>query len=461
MPSDTISATDRLPLKVCLGFGVGTVGVSIMLNGVTAYLPAFMSTVLGKDAAVAGYLLMLSKLYDAFADIVIGHLSDKTKSRWGRRRPYLLVGAFVSAASFFAIFSPPDLGERALTFYMFAALVVYSTGYSLFNVPYMAMPSEMTGSRYERSRLLSFRTVFVSIGQVLAMAGTAALISAGGGDAGGYKLMAYVMTLVIGSAMIASFFGTAAAPQLDVAERPRQSFKGGFRLILANRPFCFLIGAKICQFLSFASVETTSLLFMLNVLELGYVGQMELAIAMNIMSALSMPGWLWVERRMGKRNAYIIALAIMSCTSLSWLVATPDMGLSGLIVRGIGGGAGAGGMILFSISMLSDALAYDRDLTGMQREGLLSSVVAVVEKTSFAFGVALVGIMLSRAGYVPTRDGEIIRQPETAITALYLAFAAIPVVLAVFNTIFISFYKLGGRYQTPVIPPDLDPEPAV
>ena len=87
MSPDTQLSDSRVPLPVCLGFGIGTVGVSIMLNGVTAYLPAFMSTVLGKDAATAGYLLMLSKLYDAFADVAIGHLSDRTRSRWGRRRP--------------------------------------------------------------------------------------------------------------------------------------------------------------------------------------------------------------------------------------------------------------------------------------------------------------------------------------------------------------------------------------
>ena len=183
----TEPVADRVPLSLCLGFGIGTVGVSIMLNAVTAYLPAFMSTVLGKDAATAGYLLMISKLYDAFADVAIGNLSDRTRSRWGRRRPFLLAGALISALSFFAIFSPPQLGDHAFTLYMLAVLVAYSTGYSLFNVPYMAMPSEMTGSRYERSRLLSFRTVFVSIGQLLAMAGTAALISAGGGGYHGYR----------------------------------------------------------------------------------------------------------------------------------------------------------------------------------------------------------------------------------------------------------------------------------
>jgi GPH family glycoside/pentoside/hexuronide:cation symporter len=447
--TETAAATglpDRLPVKVCLGFGVGTVGVSIMLNAVTAYFPAFMSTVLGQSTELAGYLLMASKLYDAVADIVIGMMSDRTRSRWGRRRPFLLAGALVSALSFLMIFAAPEMGDRALMLYMLAALVLYSTGYSLFNVPYMAMPSEMTGSRYERSRLLSFRTVFVSLGQILAMAGTAAVISHGGGGAAGYLTMGWVMALVIGTAMALSFFGTAAAPVLAVAAGPVEKVAIDWRAVWRNRPFCLLMGAKICQFLAFAGLATTSLLFMLNVLHLGYAGQMQLALAQNLSTGLSMPVWLWLERRMGKRNAYMIGIALMSLGSLSWLtVGASGVGTPGLILRGILAGVGAGGMILLSISMLSDALAHDREVTGLRREGLLSSITAVIEKASFALGVALVGILLNLAHYLPTRNGELVTQPDSAITALYAGYVGIPVLLFLCNAAFIFFYPLGGR----------------
>jgi GPH family glycoside/pentoside/hexuronide:cation symporter len=283
------------------------------------------------------------------------------------------------------------------------------------------------------------------------MAGTAALISSGGGGAAGYRVMGLTMALVIGGAMVLSFFGTARAPHLDVAKRDGtpQLDRGALRLLIANRPFCLLAAAKVFQFLSFASVATTSLLFMLNVLQIGYTGQMLLAITQNVASALSMPAWLWLERRMGKRNAYLIGIAIMSVTSLSWLTAGAGIGTAELVIRGIASGVGSGGMILLSISMLSDTLAYDRELTGMQREGLLSSVIAVIEKTTFALGVAIVGFALSQAHYLPTRNGQIIQQPASAVTALYLCFAVVPVLLFAGNALCILFYRLGDRY-TPV-----------
>jgi len=445
------SSDPKLPLSVCLGFGVGTVGVSVMLNAVTAYFPAYMTTVLGRDAAIAGYLLMLSKLYDAIADVVIGSMSDRTRSRWGRRRPFLLVGAFVSAISYLMIFSPPTLTEDMIPIYMFVALVIYSTGYSLFNVPYMAMPSEMTGSKYQRSRLLSIRTVFVSIGQTLSMAGTAALIQWGGGGAAGYQIMGLTLALIIFMAMVLSFFGTAKAPHIEMDNKHVPLSLASLKLLWANKPFLLIVAAKIFQFLSFASVATTSLLYMLNVLNAGYSGPVKLGLASNIATAFSMPLWLWVERRLGKKNAYICAISLMALMSLSWLLADRSIDLWGFIWRGVLSGVGAGGMILLSISMFSDTLAHDREVTGLRREGLLSSVIAVIEKTTFALGVALVGIYLSYAHYLPTTNGQIIEQPASAVTALTFCFTLLPVIFAACNVACISFYSIGGRY-TPVPP---------
>src|SRR5690606_10449391 len=134
------------------------------------------------------------------------------------------------------------------------------------------------------------------------------------------------------------------------------------RLILRNRPYMLIVGAKIFQFLAFASVATTSLLFKLNVLLVGYMGLMQLALAQNIASALSMPFWLWMERQWGKRDAYISARLPMIVGQLSWFVADSSSTLWGLIGPGIPSGVASGGMILPSISMFADSLAHDRGI---------------------------------------------------------------------------------------------------
>lgn len=442
---DPVAAAQRLSVATCLGFGVGTVGVSIMLNAVTPYFPAFMSTVLGQSPALAGTLLTLSKLYDAVADILIGRLSDRTRSRWGRRRPYLLIGAVVSAGSFLMLFTPPKLDDFWLLVYMSLGLIIYSTGYSLFNVPYMTMPSEMTDGYHERTRLLGYRMVFVSIGQVLSGAGTAALIQRGGGGAAGYELMGWVMALIIFGAMTAAFFGTAKARAIERSHAPARLPGGQVALLLKNRPFMLLATAKVFQFFGFSSVAVTGLLFLLNVVHVGYEGQATLALCQNVCTFLSLPFWVRAGRVIGKRNTYLIGVGLFVLGALVWANAEPGITTLGIVLRGIPSGIGAGAMLLMAISMLADTMAYDRRLTGLHREGLLSGIIAVLEKTSFALGAAVIGWMLSAAKYVPTVGGQLVEQPESAIRALYLTFSLIPAGIFALNLLCIWFYDLDEK----------------
>jgi len=434
----------RLSIGVCLGFSVGTVGVSIMLNTVTSFYPAFMSTVLGQSPEIAGYLLMISKLADAVIDVVVGSMSDNARTRWGRRKPFLLAGALLSAVSFLMLFAPPVLGQGALMAWMIAALLIYSTAYSLFNVPYMALPSELTDGFHERTRLISFRTVFVSIGQVLALAGTAALVQSGGAGRGGYATMGLVMALIIGGAMTATALSIPVrhAPEGMQRATSHMPTLSQLRAIGRNRPFMMLLGAKVFQFLSFASVASTMLLFMLNVVGIGYDGQIVLAMTQNLVTALAMPLWVWTGKRIGKRRTYLIGVVLFCAAALSWLLADSSIGTIGIVSRGFVSGLGSGALILMSISMLGDTQAYDRLLTGEAREGLLSSAIAVVEKVSFALGVAVLGVFLRWLNYVPTTGGAIIEQPPSAILALKLGFAVIPAAMFAINGLFLWLYDL-------------------
>lgn len=435
----------RLPLAVCLGFGVGSLGIAILLNTITTFFPALMTTVLGQSAALAGLLLTISKLYDVFADIVIGVASDRTKSRWGRRRPYLLVGAVVSAFSFLMIFIPPALDGDGLIIYMAVALIIYSTGYSLFAVPYIAMAGEMTDDYNERTRLLSFRTFFVAVGQMAGMAGTAALVDWAGGGERGYAVLGAACASVIFTAMTICFFGTSKARRAEAQPKSHMPGMEQVRSLLRNKPFVLLICAKVTQFLAISIFTTTKLLFLLNVMKVGYAGLMHLSISQNIVGMLSVPLWTWIGKRYGKTKGYMAAIVLLTAMYLSWLLTGPTNNIWDLWLRGALNGLAATGTTLMSISMLPDVMEYDRKVTGERREGVFSSIYAMVEKLSFAIGPGLIGLILAMAGYAATTGGAVVQQSAEAIEALYLGMAVIPAILAGVSFFFMMNYKLDAK----------------
>jgi GPH family glycoside/pentoside/hexuronide:cation symporter len=184
---------------------------------------------------------------------------------------------------------------------------------------------------------------------------------------------------------------------------------------------------------------------MLNVAQVGYTGQIHLAISLNIALAASMPLWVRAGRSIGKRNTYLSGVVIFCIGALSWLLVDGAVSVAGIWVRGLISGVGSGAIILMAISMLSDTMAYDRALTGQAREGLMSSLIAVIEKTAFALGVLLFGVLLQAMGYVPSVGGALVAQPESAIQALYLGYAVIPALMFALNGVFLLFYDLDEK----------------
>lgn len=437
----------RLPTGLCVSYGVGTIGVAILLNTISTFFPTLMATVLGQSTALAGLLLTLSKLYDMVADLLIGATSDRSQSRWGRRRPFMLAGLVVASGSLLMLFIPPAIMGPALIGYMAVALVIYSTGYSLFAVPYVAMAGEMTDDYHERTRLFSFRVFFMAIGQTAAVAGAAWLIQRGGGGASGYATMGMVLAAATALSMALTIFGTGKArqvtrsrPVVDVPLRVRLA------LIAGNRPLVLLMAAKLLQYVSIAVFAGAKVLFMLNVLKLGYNGTVQLSTAQNIAGALAVPLWVIVGRRVGKRSAYLSGIVILVLTYLSWGFANPGVSNPAIWLRGILAGIGSTGMVLMSISMLPDTMAYDRLRSGgLRREGIFSSFYATVEKLGFALGPAIIGAFLAATGYIPTTGGLLVAQPPAVIRALYFGAAGIPALLLVGSGLLIWFYDLDDK----------------
>ena len=250
-----------LPLSTRFGWGIGTLTVSLMFQATGLLLLFYLTDVVKIPAATAGLLIALSKIYDAFTDPIMGRISDRTKTPWGKRRPYVMLGTLLCAGSFILLFNLAAFADSPnIIIIVLAALLLNATGYTIFNVPYLAMPAEMTSDHNVRTNLKSFRVMAVAIGQIGGSAGGPALILyfGDGGDMAnsfGYTGMANVLAAFMVAAGLICFWLTRKASFVEssIADQgSKSSFLEQFKTAFSIRPFAILLGIKITQLTGFA-----------------------------------------------------------------------------------------------------------------------------------------------------------------------------------------------------------------
>ncbi|NJO13325.1 MAG: MFS transporter [Gammaproteobacteria bacterium] len=399
------------PLHV--SWGIGTLGASLLLNGFSFVVLFYLTTQLRIAAATAGALIAVAKLWEMVANPLTGWLSDRTESRWGRRRPYLLAGAVVASIAFAALYStPPTLDQQTQLAYVAGALLLVGTGYTLFNVPYMAMPAEMVQSYQERSAMISWRVLFIGVGTLVGGGAARKIVELAGGGTTGYATFGMVIGAGILLCMTLCFVGTRHAPFTLRSIGHSLSFGEQWRLGLGNRPFLVLLGVKFVHLLGLAS-STAGILFILRfTLRKENPGDWLLmyVAASSVLQIASIPVWLACARRFEKRYTYMLATAIFVAAALTWLVATPAERLEHFLLRAAVSGFAAGGMLLMGQSMLPDTIEYDYRRTGLRREGVFSGLYSFVEKAAYTLAPAITGFVLAYHDFAADAVGT----PEAA-----------------------------------------------
>ncbi|WP_167073386.1 MFS transporter [Sphingomonas vulcanisoli] len=386
--------TDRLPTPLKIGWGFGSVGTQIVLNGQSLLLLFFFVTVLKMEPALAGTILFGAKLFDAVLAPIVGTWSDRTNSRWGRRRPFLLAGGILCAAGLFCVFNTPTANPLVLL----ASLMLISLGYSFFNIPYMAMPAEMTDSPIERTSIMSWRIAFVGVGTALATTLLPLVAKAGGGGKAAYGTVGVVAAVLTLIAMLITFAVTGRA-RATSSSGERFSFTAMIGAITSNGPFAFLLAAKLCQLIGLAAMSASILFFFKQVIGGGESMLALWSLFGNAASIASMLVWPYFSKRYGKVAVYAAAVLLYSVFGFSWLLAGPGESTLGVLIRAVGGGVFAGGLSLMGQSLLPDTMAVDFVRSGMRREGVFAGAYSFVEKASFALGPMAVGFIFQIMGF--------------------------------------------------------------
>ncbi len=433
--------SERLPLLLKASWGAGGLGGTSMLYLINMFVVYFLVRHVGISAAIAGILFAITRIYDAVIDPLIGNLSDRSDTRWGRRRPWMLAGAILASAACIAVFHPPDF-EPGLLLYacVLLALFAYTTGYSLFAIPYMAQGAEMTDNYQERASLMAWRTFFVYGSGLMTVSGAAWLVARLGSDKAAYGGMSLAAAAVVAVTMlwVVAFTGRAATATGPVRKPPLFSSLLG---TLRNKPFLIMLGTKIMGQLGTAFSGASMLFYITYVMHRDETAVAVFSLTANIMGICSVPLWRRLLRNVERRTLLLALLTTSAFVHLTWMLGGPDENQVVFVGRAFVLGALGSGSVLLAMAMLADTIELDRIRSGEQREGAFVGAFELMQTTAFIVAPLIAGFAFSLAGL---ESGEVARgdQPESAVMMIRLLMGVAPAVCVGLGAALLTLYRL-------------------
>lgn len=443
----TAAARPKLPLFTKAIYGLGDWGASSATTARSLFWLFFTVSVVGVDVGLAGVAFIIGRLWDGINDPLVGILSDRLRSRWGRRRPFMLLGALPFGVGFFLMFSPPPFSsDLAVALYYAAIFILYDTAFTIVNAPYAALTSELTEDYDERASLAGWRmgnSIFAALltaalFKLLAESVFAGWFSGENALAYGYAVSGAIwgLVVVVSPLLVVAF---VREPERELPAEEPFNFWAITRAVFANRPF--RIGAMIylLAFTALDIITTVFVWFLVYYMELAApFDSIVLAIVLGV-AFLSMPLTVYLMRRFSKRTAYIGMMTTWAVTMLALSGLPPgNPGLVMALAALAGLGYGAANAIPWAI--VADVIEEDEWRTGQRREGVYAGYLVTLRKIATAFAVGfLVPQVLSSAGFV---EGAAATQPESAVNALRLFMGIVPAVLLVLSMLAASRYPL-------------------
>lgn len=446
------SAASRLSVGTIARYAIGSLGTGGFATLPGLVLTYYLTDSLGVAALWAGVVITIAKLWDVVVDPVIGALTDRDLAKHGTRRRLMLAGA-LSLPVFFALtFAvPPALGPAVAGVWVLVAFTLTATAFSLFQVPYIALPAELTPSYDERTRLLTWRVVVLTFAILLFGAGGPQLRGATDDPVTGYFLMGVVSGVVIAIGMLVATSVTskmrktdaaplAAVPSTTPPTGVREHFSASFRALRRSAPFRALLSTFVLQalatglMLAGAQYVATWVLHSEDAVTFLFV-------ALIAPALFAAPAWGVVARRIGKERTFAISSALFAVAAATIVGTLWAPGEWIYLPVGIAGIAYAG-MQSLSMAMLPDVISHDERTSGPGQAGAFSGMWTAGETVGFALGATVLSLILALTGYVSSTAGQSVEQPEAAIAGIVVSFSVAPAVLIAVSLVTLRRYGL-------------------
>ena len=431
---------EKLNLKTRLGYGIGDIAICLYWSGVGLYLLYFYTVVAGISPALAGLIYGIGMFWDAITDPFMGYVAERTRTKWGVYRPYLLFGNIPLALSFVLLFWAPPFEGTALFLFLLFANLLHRTCFTLVSVPFSSLTPRITSDSQERTNLTGFRMLGAQTGtNLMALLAFPVIFWVGGEDESrGFVVLAAIAGLTA-LAIHAITFLTVKEPSNDQGiERVGGSLSEAAKAIKKNRPFWLVFSATLIVGITTIFFGNNLIYYTKYALNL-HEHQGTILFTSGIVAFLSIPIWWIISNNIGKKLTWLASSTITLLALMIFYLYEIDTLMELLfLVAFIGFGSGAGGILFWS--MLPDTIEYGEVHTGVRSESSLYGFMTFAQKGSIAFAIIILGIVLDFIGF---QANEI--QSDSTISSMKAIMTLIPSVGVALSLIIIYFYPIDAK----------------
>jgi GPH family glycoside/pentoside/hexuronide:cation symporter len=428
---------NKLSKRTKIFYGIGDLGNALVNSAVQFFLMKFYTDGALIPPALAGNALLIGKIWDAINDPLFGWFTDRTKSRFGKRRVFMLFGAIPLAIAIALLWFVPTQNRVWAFFWIAATFLLFDTIWTLTNVPYYALTAELTDDYDERSSLTTYRMAMAVPAYLVGAALTPAIVGMFAVQRTGWAFIGIAYGIFAGLVLIISALGFRERKDLAVAEpetSPIKSFGNAFK----NKAFVQLCIIYFTLNISFAFCK----ILMAYYVEYQLLMKDQISIAMGLMLicvTLSLPFWQWLGKKMDKGPVYAIGMGIGAIAVLiTFFLPNKPTNLLYLLFVLVGFGFAVNW--IYPWAMVADVGDYDRAETGQQRSGMYYGVWGLATKLSEALALAGVGWILSGFGYVPN-----VAQTPHALLGIRLFFGLVPAIFIFITLPFLFKYPITRK----------------
>ena len=432
--------TKKLTLKTRIGYGIGDISICLYWSGVGLYLLYFYTDVVGISPALAGVIYGIGMMWDALTDPFMGYLAERTRTKWGVYRPYILFGNLPLAISFVLLFWVPPYEGTALFVILLLINLLHRTCFTIVSVPFSSLTPRITSDSEERTNLTGFRMLGAQTGTNLMALCAFPIIFAFGGDdeARGFiylTLIAGVTAMCIHAITLYTVREPTTSQGID---RVSGSLLDTAKAIGKNKPFWLVFAATLIVGVTTIFFGNNLVYYTKYALNL-HEYQGTVLFTNGIVAFASIPFWWWLSNKIGKRKTWLISSSLTLLFLFLFFI-YPIQSLVELliIIALIGAGSGAFGILFWS--MLPDTIEYGEVETGIRSESSLYGFMTFAQKGSIALAITILGTTLNLIGFEPNEV-----QTKETIESMKSIMGLIPAFGVALSFVIIYFYPIDSK----------------